>query len=338
MKLIGLLLLVVLLAAAGAAALVYLPMSPSQETFVELPPGTSSQAMAKTLEQHGVVRSRYAFLLLRAWKHGRLKAGEYRFADRASAADVYGRITRGDVYTRALTIPEGYNLFDIARAVERAGLGSRADFLNAAKQNTQLIAQWSPHATSLEGYLYPDTYLFGHTTTPVQIVQGMVRRFQQQAEKLGLRPARPVAVNCDGPCPLAVDVVTLASLVEKEVHFDDERTMAAGVFMNRLRRDMPLQTDPTVIYAAMLAGRWRGTIYRSDLRFDSPYNTYLHKGLPPSPICSPGAAALRAAMRPAQTENLYFVADRTGHTQFSQSLAAHAQQVKSYRQGAPAQP
>ncbi|WP_419804736.1 endolytic transglycosylase MltG [Terriglobus sp.] len=338
MKVLGVLLVLVVLLAGAAAALVYVPVVPSQETFVELPSGTSTKTMAVALEQHGVIRSRYAFLLLRAWKHGRLKAGEYRFVDRASAAEVYDRIARGDVYTRALVVPEGYNLFDIARAVEAAGLGSGADFLSAARQNKQLIAPWSPHAASLEGYLFPDTYLFGHNTTPVQMLQVMVRRFNQQAAKLGLQPSRPETVNCDGPCRPPVDVVTLASLVEKEVHFDNERTMAAGVFVNRLRRDMPLQTDPTVIYAAMLAGRWRGTIYRSDLQFDSPYNTYVHRGMPPGPICSPGAAALRAAMHPATTENLYFVADRTGHTQFSQSLAEHAQQVQSYRQGTAAQP
>ncbi len=333
MKLLLVLLLLVLVLSGAAAALVYVPMTPSEETFVELPPGTSTQAMATTLEQHRVIRSRYAFLLMRAWKHERLKAGEYRFTDRANAAEVYGRIARGDVYTRALTIPEGYNLFDIARAVEAAGIGSGVDFLNAARQNTQWIAQWSPHATSLEGYLYPDTYLFGHNTTPAQMLQVMVRRFNQQAAKLGLQPPRPEAAICAGICPPAVNVVTLASLVEKEVHFDDERTMAAGVFVNRLSRGMPLQTDPTVIYAAMLTGRWRGTIYRSDLQFDSPYNTYLHKGMPPGPICSPGAAALRAAMHPAATDNLYFVADRTGHTQFSKGLAEHTQQVQSYRQG-----
>ena len=336
-KFFAALLLLILLLCGAAAALVFLPAKPVQETFVELPPGTSAQTMATALEQKGVIRSRYAFLLLRAWKHGRLKAGEYRFADAASAAEVYRRIAQGDVYTRALTIPEGYNLFDIARAVEANKIGSGADFLVAAKQNTQLIAPWAPHATSLEGYLYPDTYLFSHTATPVQMLQTMVKRFNVQAAKLGLQPARAAAA-CTGECPPPVDVVTLASLVEKEVHFDNERTMAAGVFLNRLKQGMPLQTDPTVIYAAMLAGRWRGTIYRSDLQFDSPYNTYVHKGMPPGPICSPGAAALRAAMHPQATDNLYFVADRTGHTQFSQTLAEHSQKVQSYRAGAPMQP
>ena len=162
------------------------------------------------------------------------------------------------------------------------------------------------------------------------MLQSMVRRFGVQAAKLGLK--QPEA--CAGRCPPVSYYVTLASLVEKEVRFDDERRMATGVFTNRLEQGMPLQTDPTVIYAALLAGRWRGTIYRSDLDFDSPYNTYRHTGLPPGPICSPGAAALRAALHPAVTRNLYFVADRTGHTQFSEDLMSHTAQVESYRRGA----
>lgn len=320
MKFLGSLLVFLLLLAGVAGVLLFVPQTPPGETFVELPPGTGTQRMATELERAGVIRSRYAFLLLRLWKGGRLKAGEYRFDDAADAETVYARIAQGDVYTKALVVPEGFNLFDIANAVEAAGLGSRADFLAAARSNTALIAQWSPGATSLEGYLYPDTYLFGHRTTPVQMVAAMVRRFGKAAAQLGLTSD-------------VAKTVTLASLVEKEVRFDDERKMAAGVFTNRLAKGMPLQTDPTVIYAALLAGRWRGTIYRSDLQFESPYNTYRHAGLPPGPICSPGAAALRAAMHPAVTANLYFVADRSGHTQFSEDLKSHTAQVESYRAG-----
>lgn len=329
MKFFAWLLVLLLLVAAAAGILLVLPVTPPGETFVELPPGTSAKAMAVSLEQAGVIRSRYAFWILRAWKGGRLKAGEYRFDGAANAQTVYARIARGDVYTRALVVPEGFNLFDIANAVQGAGLASKEAFLAAAHANTALITQWSPGALSLEGYLYPDTYLFGHRTTPQQMVQAMVHRFGVAAAKLGLQ--RP-----DGAALSIANTVTLASLVEKEVRFDDERRMAAGVFTNRLQAGMPLQTDPTVIYAALLAGRWRGTIYRSDLDFESPYNTYRHRGLPPGPICSPGAAALRAAMHPAVTKNLYFVADRMGHTQFSEDLKSHATQVEAYRAGAPA--
>ena len=311
--------LLLALAIAGLAFLVYAPVHPpADEVFVDFPAGTSSEALASRLQGAGVVRSRYAFLLLRAWKGGSLKAGEYRFAGPESANTVYLRIGKGDVYTRAVTIPEGFNLYDIAAAVEHAGLGTAAAFLDAAHRNTDLIATWAPRATSLEGYLYPDTYRFGRHTPPRVMQAAMVRRFRTAIADVGLTD----------------DVgrtVVLASLVEKEVHFDDERALAAGVFQNRLQAGMPLQTDPTVIYAALLAGRWTGVIHRSDLDFDSPYNTYRHSGLPPSPICSPGSAALRAAMRPAETDSLYFVADASGHTRFSTGLKEHAEQVATYR-------
>jgi UPF0755 protein len=309
------------MAAAGAAGyLVFAPKAPPAEVFLDLPAGTGTRAMAARLQAAGVIRSPYAFFILRMWHRGSLKAGEYRFADAASADTVYRRIQRGDVYTRAVTIPEGFNLYDIANAVEAAGLGDHQAFLKAAHDNTSLIAIWDPSAASLEGYLYPDTYRFSRHTSPRLMLETMVRRFRSEVALLGLTDN-------------LAQTVILASLVEKEVHFDDERALAAGVFRNRLDRGMPLQTDPTVIYAALLAKRWTGVIHRSDLDFDSRYNTYRHTGLPPGPICSPGAAALRAAMHPAQTDKLYFVADNTGHTQFSAGLGEHTQAVNRYRQG-----
>lgn len=329
MKFLGFLLLLVLIALGGAAYLVYAPFTPSQETFVDLPVGTGTQAMAQKLQDAHVIRTRYAFLILRVWKGGNLKAGEYRFADSASALTVYQRIARGDVYTRAVTIPEGFNLYDIATAIEAAGLGTRAAFLEAAQRNTDLIADLSPNAQTLEGFLYPDTYRFSRHTTMRTMLDTMVRRFRKETALLDLQ--QPQA--CAGLCTSLAQTVTLASLVEKEVHFDDERTQAAGVFINRLNRNMPLQTDPTVIYAAILAGHWTGVIHRSDLDRDSPYNTYKHAGLPPAPICSPGAAALKAALRPADTDALYFVADNTGHTRFSNNISEHNANVADYRKG-----
>lgn len=327
MKLFAVLLVVVLLLAGAAAWLIYVPVTPPSETFVDLPSGTSAEAMAQALEANGVIRSRYAFLLLRLWKKGRLKAGEYRFADPESALTVYTRIAKGDVYTRAVTIPEGFNLYDIATAVENAGLGTRAAFLEAAQSNASLIADLSPGATSLEGFLYPDTYRFSRHTTARMMLDTMVRRFRKEAAVLNLQ--QPTA--CAGLCSNLQQTVTMASLVEKEVHFDNERSEAAGVFVNRLNHGMPLQTDPTVIYSAILAGHWTGTIHRTDLDRESPYNTYRHPGLPPAPICSPGAAALRAALHPAETNALYFVADNTGHTRFASSLTEHNMNVADYR-------
>ena len=322
MKFLGILLLIVLILAGAAAYVVYTPYGPSAETFVEIAPHTSTEAVAAQLEHAGVIRSRYAFDLLHALRHRRLQAGEYRFAHPAPMTEVYRRIVRGDIYTRALTIPEGYNIFDIAQAVQDNGFGSRDAFLAAERQHTELIAEWTPpggpHPISLEGYLFPDTYYFARTATPLQMLTAMVHRFRQVSVQLGMTQN----VN---------RTVIMASLVEKEVSQASERPLVAGVFANRLAKGMPLATDPTVIYGALLNDRWRGTIYASDLASNSPYNTYKHTGLPPGPICNPGFASLRAAIAPAQTDFLYFVSDAAGHSRFSADLKQHAQQVQEYR-------
>ena len=328
MKVFASLLLVALVCAALAAYAVYAPIGPpagisdQQAIYVDIAPGTGTQAIAAQLQRAGVLRSRFAFLLLRAVKGGKLMAGEYRFNHTAPATEVYARILRGDVYTIPLTIPEGYNIFDIAQAVESAGLGSRDAFLAAERSQTALIRDLSPNAPSLEGYLFPDTYRFTHHTTPAQMLAAMVKRFRQVAAQIGLT-ANP------GQDPAST--VILASLIEKEVNQDSERPLVASVFTNRLAQGMPLATDPSVIYAALLDGRYRGAIYASDLQSDSPYNTYRQTGLPPGPICNPGIAALKAALAPATTSYLYFVADAQGHSRFSATLKEHSQQVQVYR-------
>ena len=322
MKFLAALFLLVLIAAATFAFLFLSPFGPHSETFVDIVPGTSGIAIGQQLAHAGIIRSPYAFHLLRAYKGGTLKAGEYRFDHPVPLTEVYARISRGDVYTLALTIPEGFNIFDIAQAVQDAGFGSRDVFLAAERQHTELIAAWTadgPPPASLEGYLFPDTYQFSRHATPLQIISAMVRRFHQESAQLGLVHDIP-------------QTVIMASLIEKEVRQDAERPLVAGVFVNRLAKGIPLATDPTVIYAALLDNRWRGTIYASDLQSPSPYNTYKHAGLPPGPIANPGVAALRAAMRPARTDYLYFVSDAAGHTRFSSTLQEHAQQVQSYRQ------
>jgi UPF0755 protein len=310
------------LAAAGAAAwIVFAPFGPSEETFVEVTPGSSTTRIGQQLEAAGIVRSRYGFDAVRLWKHGTLRAGAYRFDHPTSAAEVYARIARGDVYTTTVTIPEGANLFDVAAKLEQAKLGAREDFMAAAQQ-TSLITDLDPAAKSLEGYLFPDTYHLDPKATPQQICAMMVHRFRAVAAHLGLRDN-------------VHDVVTLASLVERETAVDDERPLVASVFENRLAQSMPLMTDPSVIYGLQLEGRWRGTIYQSDLTRDSAYNTYLHKGLPPGPIANPGAKSLRAAMTPAKTDYLYFVAagaNPQGRSVFSRTLEEQNQNVAGYRQ------
>jgi UPF0755 protein len=316
------LVLLLLLAAAAVAYIVYTPYGPSTETFVDVAPGTGASAIAAQMQKNGIIRSRYGFDLVRLQRGGTLKAGEYRFDHPVLVSEVYDRLLRGDVYTKALTVPEGYNIFDIASAVQTAGFAPRDVFLAAERQHTELIADLLPpgtHPDSLEGYLFPDTYRFSRHATPLQILTAMVHRFRQVSVQLGLNRTN------------IVPTVIMASVIEKEVGQDTERPLVAGVFTNRLARSMPLATDPTVIYAALLDNRWRGTIYASDLQSPSPYNTYKHTGLPPGPISNPGIAALRASMDPARTDYLYFVSDAAGHTRFSVSLKEHAEQVQAYR-------
>jgi len=323
LKFLATLLLLLLILAGGSAYVLSTPYGPSAETFIDIAPGTGTPAIAAQLKQHGIIRSRYSFDLLRIVRRGRLQAGEYRFDHPVPMTEVYERIVRGDVYTRALTIPEGYNIFDIAQAVQDNGFGSRDTFLAAERQHVELIAQWIPpgarRPASLEGYLFPDTYYFSLHASPLQILTAMVHRFRQVRAQLGMSDN-------------VARTVILASLVEKEVSQPSERPLVAGVFINRLAKGMPLATDPTVIYAALLDHRWRGTIYASDLQSPSPYNTYKHTGLPPGPICNPGIASLRAAIAPAQTDYLYFVSDAAGHSRFSADLKEHAEQVQAYRE------
>ena len=299
---------------------------PDTETFVEIPPGTGTAAIGARLQAAGIVRSRYVFEAMRFRKPGVLRAGEYRFDHPATVGEVYARIARGDVYTVAVVVPEGYNIYDISQTVEKAGLGTVAGFLAAAHRDTALIADLSPHAVSLEGYLFPDTYRFNRHATADQMVAAMVRRFRREAATLSWTTGQNEA-----------NIVTLASLIEKEVRVASERPLVAGVFLNRIARGMPLATDPTVIYAAYVDGRWQGPgpkiiIYRSDLDSPSPYNTYRHAGLPPGPICNPGIASLQAALHPAETDYLYFVADAAGHSRFATDLKEHNQNVQAYRQ------
>ncbi len=316
------LLLLGLGAAVGAAWLVFTPFGPKTETLVEIAPGSSTVRIGRELERAGVIRNQFAFDLVRFWKRGILKAGTYRFDQPAPTVDVYDRIRRGDVYTVAITVPEGASMFDIADRVQQAGFGSRQAFLEVATQESSLIADLDPTAKSLEGYLFPDTYRFAPRTALPEIPAAMVKRFRAAAARLGL------TINVHR-------TVTLASLVERETALDNERPAVASVFENRLDKNMPLMTDPSVIYGLQVRNQWRGTIYESDLKRDTPYNTYLHPGLPPGPIANPGLKSLRAAMAPAQTDYLYFVAagdNPQGRSLFATTIEEHNRNVAGYRQ------
>ncbi|MEO6120107.1 MAG: endolytic transglycosylase MltG [Terriglobales bacterium] len=317
------------LVVAGVAAGAYLamaPVTPSSPKILLIKAGSSARGIAGQLEGAGVIRNAYAFLAVHAIKGRRtLKAGEYSFDKPASAMEVYERIARGDVFYHTVVIPEGYNMFDIAQALQVSGLTTKEAFLEVARGERTLIADIDPQAPSLEGYLFPDTYHFSRTQSPREIAAAMVRRFRQEATALGLTQ------NFH-------HIVTLASIVEKETSVPSERPLVAGVFVNRLERRIGLATDPSVIYAALLAGRYRGTIYQSDLTYDSPYNTYRFSGLPPGPIANPGRASLQAAMQPLTTDYLYFVADNKGGHRFARTLDEHNRNVSDYRRGLAAVP
>lgn len=317
--LLKLLVLLLLLAAAWIAYALLSPVGPGGEKFVLLRPGSSARHIATELHNAGVIRSAPAFLIVHYGRGQRqLRAGEYRFDHPANMLAVYDRIARGDIYVRTVVVPEGYNMFDIAGAVEAAGLGSRPDFLKVARSELALISGLDPGAPSLEGYLFPDTYGFTRTQSLRDIAAVMVKRFRQEARALGL----------------ASDfhrIVTMASIVEKETGVPEERPIVASVLYNRLGNNTVLAADPSVIYASLLAGRYTGVIHQSDLQFDSPYNTYRNAGLPPGPICNPGRGAMLAAMRPASTDFFYFVSNNQGHHRFARTLQEHERNVASYR-------
>jgi UPF0755 protein len=323
--------ILVLLAALGAggwlAWALLTPVTPEGQKFVLLRPGYSTRRIAAELEAAGVIRSRLSFVLWhRIHRKQSLKAGEYLFDKTARTLDIHDRLVRGDIYVHTVVIPEGFTMFDIAQAVQDAGLGPSQEFLAVAKSNTELISDLAPDAKSLEGYLFPNTYEFTRTQSMKEIAAAMVRQFRQVAEQIGLTAS---GQGTDGQ-----KTVTMASIIEKETAVPEERSVVASVYYNRLARNVALQADPSVIYAELLNGNYAGALHHSDMQFQSAYNTYTHPGLPPGPIGNPGRSSLEAALHPAQTDYFYFVSDGNGHHRFSRSLEEHNQNVAKLRQAA----
>ena len=295
------------------------PVSPGGQKFVMLRPGYSTRRIARELKSAGVIRSFDAFVLWHSFhRHPSLKAGEYLFDHKASAVEVHNRLSRGDVYVHTVVIPEGFNMFDIAKAIEDAGLGSSQDFLKVASTDTALISDLAPQATSLEGYLFPNTYNFTRTQSMREMAAEMVKQFRQVASEIGL--------NQD-----VQRTVTLASIIEKETAVPTERPEVASVYFNRLNSGVPLQADPSVIYAELLQGTYGGALHHGDMQFNSFYNTYRHAGLPPGPIANPGKTSLEAALHPTQSKFYYFVSDGNGHHRFAATLEEHNRNVAALR-------
>ena len=318
--------LLIILAALACGYLFYRLEAPYQgfqgSIYVDLPHGTTTDAIATMLMRAGVVRSRFDFLLARMTHRGPvLQAGEYRFDRPASPREVLDRIARGDIFFLPLVVPEGRNMFDIGADIERLGLFSAAQFVAAAR-DPKIIRDLDPQAPTLEGYLFPDTYRLNRRSTPESVCRLMTAKFRAAWRNI----AHTGNVH---------QTVTLASLVEKEAKVPEDRPRIAAVFENRLRLGMKLDCDPTTIYAALLDNRYRGTIYRSDLESDNPYNTYRHDGLPPGPIASPGISSIQAVLHPAQTDALYFVLrpDGSGLHQFSNTREEHTAAAEKYHRG-----
>jgi UPF0755 protein len=321
-----LLLLAVIGVGGWLAWALLMPVTPEGQKFVMLRPRYSTRRIATELQTAGVIRSRLAFVLWhRFHRKQSLKAGEYLFDKTARTVDVHGRLVRGDIYVHTVVIPEGYTMFDIAQALQDAGLGSSQEFLEVAKSDVELISDVAPEAKTLEGYLFPNTYEFTRTQSMKDIVAVMVKQFRQVAEQIGL-------TTTDAQKADLQKTVTMASIIEKETAVPEERAVVASVYYNRLERNIALQADPSVIYAELLDGRYAGALHHSDMQFQSAYNTYTHPGLPPGPIGNPGRSALEAAMHPAQTDYFYFVSDGNGHHRFSRSLEEHNQNVAKLRQ------
>jgi UPF0755 protein len=350
-KIVWLILVAVAVGAGWFAWAVLTPVEVSGQTFVMLRPGYSTHRIAAELKNAGLIRSEEAFVLWHDFHHSRsLKAGEYLFDKPVNIIDIQKRLRRGDVYFHTVVVPEGYTMFDIARAVEAAGLGPADDFLKVAQHDTVLIADIAPEARSLEGYLFPETYDFTRMMSMHDMAAAMVRQFRQVAHQIALIPngpnpqgvvlrtsANPVKApqsnrNNESEEQNEVErTVIMASIVEKETSVPEERPLVASVYYNRLDKRIALDADPSIIYAELLAGTYQGALHHADMSFSSPYNTYRNAGLPPGPIGNPGRSALEAAMHPAQSDYYYFVADAQGHHRFARTIEEHNKNVDAYR-------
>ena len=318
--------LALLVAALAFGAWAVLPRGAPDRppVIVRIDPGMNASQVAARLDEAGVAGPAWLFsIVLRAsGADRRLRAGDYELAPGASPLGVLRAIERGRIVTIPVTLREGLDLHETAAAIAAAGIAGEAALV-AAFSDPAPIRDLDPEARDLEGYLFPETYRFARGADPSAVARAMVAEFRA-------RFAGPHAARIASSGMTLRQVVTLASLVEKETAVPGERARIAGVFLERLARGMRLQCDPTVIYALRRAGRWDGNIRKRDLSWDHPYNTYVHAGLPPGPIASPGLAALEAVLAPERDGSLYFVATGDGRHRFSRTFREHRRAVSEY--------
>jgi UPF0755 protein len=294
----------------------------AEDKLFTVAPGQGLRKTAENLRRDGLVSDALRFTILaRLEKQDTLlKAGEYFFSTSMTPKEILGQMVEGRVHLYRLTIPEGFNMVQIAAAVSAAGLDSETNFLAAAR-NPQTASSLGLEAQTMEGYLFPDTYYFPRGLDSATIIATMVKQFKAAFKPEWEQQAKALNMSVH-------EIVTLASIIEKETGAPEERPLIASVFHNRLNRGMRLETDPTVIYGIP---DFDGNIKRRHLETYTPYNTYKIKGLPPGPIASPGALAMQAALFPAQSDYLYFVSKKDGTHQFSKTIKEHNAAVRKYQ-------
>jgi UPF0755 protein len=323
--------LIVVLGVAAVAGYVWLAIEkpygniPPPGIFVDVPHGASQRTVSRLLANKGVIRSSVAFELY-ARRHPKrsLQAGEYFFDHALSGKGVFWKLANGDIFQQLFTVKEGDTIFDIANNLGIANYVKGTDFLAAANNATQ-IQDIAPGARTLEGFLFPATYNIPLHSSASDVTTLMVQKFREAMKQIAPEHREPQT-----PGTPLLAVVTLASIVEAETPKPEERPLVAGVYTNRLRKGMLLQCDPTVIYALKQNDGYNHALTLTDLHFNSAYNTYVHTGLPPGPIGNPGETAIRAALNPAPTDYLYFVANTQGGHFFAATLAEHNQNVAKY--------
>ena len=295
----------------------------SSTTIFEVQPGMTLKQVAVELSNLGLIRSPSAFQAIAFIqdKETHVMVGEYSLSPSMLPTEIILRITSGKTVPHPITIPEGYRITEIAELLHKEGLADPEVFIRQTRDK-ELIRSLGIPTDSLEGYLFPETYHFSKFTPEAKIVRKMVDTFKEQVKNDSImQMAQKSTLNWH-------EIITLASLIEKETGLDSERKMISSVFHNRLRKNMRLQTDPTVIYAIE---KFDGNIRKRDLKIDSPYNTYRYKGLPPGPIASPGLKSIVAAISPIESNYLYFVSRQNGSHHFSNTLNEHNQAVQKYQ-------
>jgi UPF0755 protein len=332
-RILGLIFFLIIITAGTATYIVWYAVHNPYRAYkedkisVSIPQGMSLDSATKLLTKRGIVRHPLLLKIIFYYQQtqSQMKAGEYVFDRPMTPLDVYAKLLRGEQQYRVLTIPEGTSVFDLGAIFEKEGL-SAADYKKALTSPAVLaeLRSIDPSLTKCEGFLFPETYYLSKKDDAEKVVVTMLREFKRRYKPEYKTRATELGMNI-------IQVVTLASLIEKETGQKSERPLIGGVFHNRLKKGMLLQCDPTVIYALRVNDQYRGIITYADLRKESPYNTYVTPGLPPGPIANPGEESIHAALYPETTDKLYFVSKNDGTHHFSATLDEHNRAVRQYQ-------